>query len=127
MVIHKGAEAVSLGGALTRTGFSLGAVAALVFLFSILTPIGAIAGLLFAETSMLVDTIFMALAGGTFIYVSCCEILVHEFDRGKYQWFKMILVVAGGAVITCLWFLPHGHEHGEGSDHTHGPGGHTHL
>ena len=129
VVIHKGAEAISLGGALTKTGFSLCEVAALIFLFSILTPIGGIAGLIFADTSIIVDTVFMAIAGGTFIYVSCSEMVVQEFDKGGYTWLKMLLVVLGGATITCLHFLPHTHSHNpEQGGHTHGPGSdHDHL
>ena len=101
----------------------------LIFLFSILTPIGGIAGLIFADTSIIVDTVFMAIAGGTFIYVSCSEMVVQEFDKGGYTWLKMLLVVLGGATITCLHFLPHTHSHNpEQGGHTHGPGSdHDHL
>ena len=127
VVVHKGCEALSLGGALARSGFSLCAVSALIFLFAILTPIGGIAGLIFTNMSMIVDSVFMAIAAGTFIYVSCCEMIVHEFDKGQYQWLKFLLIILGGAVIVGLHFLPHGHSHDGEDGHSHGPGGHTHL
>ena len=101
-------------------------MAILVFIgiFSVMTPIGAIVGMSLAETNLLVDTIFVCLSGGTFIYVACSEIIVAEFDRGGLQWLKMLLVVAGGAVITLLWFMGGSHDHGHGGD---GHEGHDHL
>ena len=73
-----------------------------------------------ADSNKLVDVTFLGLSGGTFIYVACSEIIVAEFDRGHYQWLKMLLVLLGGVVITVLWFFG-GHSHGEegheGHDH----------
>ena len=66
------------------------------------------------ESNALIDTIFMGLSGGTFIYVACSEIIVAEFDKGIHNWIKMILVLLGGAVITFMWFFGEHHHHGEG-------------
>lgn len=91
-----------------------------------MSPIGGIIGMFLSETNLLIDSIFAALSGGTFVYVACSEIIVAEFDKGGMQWLKMIMVVLGGSVITFLWFIGggHAHEHGE---HGHGHGGHDHL
>ena len=60
----------------------------------------------------------MSLSGGTFIYVACSEIIVGEFDKGHYQWIKMLLVLGGGFLITILWFFDE-HSHAEdGDDHS---------
>ena len=93
-----------------------------------MSPIGGIIGMLLAETNPLVDSIFAALSGGTFIYVACSEIIVAEFDKGGMMWIKMLMVILGGSVITLLWFIGggHAHEHGHG-DHGHGGHGHAHL
>lgn len=68
------------------------------------------------ESSLLVDTIFMSVAGGTFVYVACSEIIVNEFSRGGHGCVKLLLVVAGIVVITLLWLLEGGHNHG-GDEH----------
>ena len=70
------------------------------------------------DSNKLVDTTFMSLSGGTFIYVACSEIIVAEFDKGKHNWIKMLLVFLGGAIITILWFFG---EHNHGGE---GHGGH---
>jgi len=49
--------------------------------------------------------IFMALSAGTFIYVACTEIIVHEFESSAWSGIKFLLVVIGGVIIGALWFL----------------------
>lgn len=76
--------------------------------------------MLINHSSAIVDTIFMALSGGTFIYVACSEIIVAELDKGKYQWAKTLLVFLGGLTITVLWFFGgHAHDHGHGHEDDH--------
>ena len=124
VIIHKTAAAISLGGAFARTGYSLGNIIAFIGLFSVLAPIGVVVGMLAAETNLLIDTIFVCVSGGTFIYVACSEILVAEFDRGQYHCWKMFLVILGGLTITALWFMGgHAHDHGSHGGHE----GHDHL
>ena len=119
ILIHKTAAAISLGGAFARTGYTTKEILLLLVIFSIIAPIGIIIGIQISESNKLVDTVFMSLSGGTFIYVACSEIIVAEFDKGHYQWLKMILVFLGGLLITCLWFFgEHAHEEeGDGHDH----------
>jgi hypothetical protein len=69
------------------------------------------------DSNLLVDTIFMSVAGGTFIYVACSEIIVHEFSRGGHGCVKLLLVIAGIVVITLLWLLDGGHSHGGEEEH----------
>jgi hypothetical protein len=54
----------------------------------------------------------LSIAGGTFIYISCSEILVHEFSNEKYKFFKFGLFILGAAAITVLWLLDE-HEHND--------------
>ena len=121
MILHTPAEAISMGGALANTGYTFREIFVLVFLFSLIAPGGVIIGLILSETNLLLDTILVCISGGTFVYVACSEIIIGEFDKGKHQWFKMLCVIAGCAVITCLWFF-HGHSHAPGEGH-----GHAHL
>ena len=103
---------MSLGGAFARTGYSTKEIILFLGIFSVIAPIGILIGMQIADSNKLVDVTFLSISGGTFIYVACSEIIVAEFDKGKYQWLKMILVFLGGLLITCLWFFGE-HSHGE--------------
>ena len=96
---------VSLGGALSRSGYSFKAVFGFLTLFAIMAPIGIILGMNLAGNSPLVIVIFMGLSAGTFLYVSTAEIIVNEFGRGKHQIVKFIMVVLGATLITLIWLL----------------------
>jgi zinc transporter ZupT len=76
--------------------------------FALSEPIGIAIGLAISKSSELVASIIVSLAGGTFVYVACSEILVHEFAKNQNTIPKMISFIFGAAVIVCLWFL---HEH----------------
>jgi len=118
IMIHKSAAAISLGGAFARTGYNTKEIILFLGIFSIIAPLGIIIGMQIAESNKIIDTIFMSVSGGTFIYVACSEIIVGEFDKGHYQWLKMILVFLGGTLITILWFFDE-HSHAEeGDDHS---------
>ena len=121
IIIHKSAAAISLGGAFANSGYTFKQILVFISLFSILAPIGIIIGMYIAETSKLLDTVLLSISGGTFIYVACSEIIVHEFDRKGNKCVKLFLVFLGGAVITSLWFLG-GHSHGDEDSHA----GHNH-
>ena len=135
IIIHKSAAAVSLGAAFARTGFTLKEILLFLGIFSFIAPLGIIIGMQIAESNKVVDVTFLGLSGGTFIYVACSEIIVAEFDKGKYQWAKMLLVFVGGTIIAVLWFLG-GHSHDHGAHGAHGEegeaeadphAGHNHL
>ena len=81
-----------------------------------IAPIGIIIGMQISDSNKLVDTVFLSISGGTFIYVACSEIIVNEFDKGNKQWVKMLLVLLGGIVISLLWFLDK-HDHGDEEGH----------
>ena len=122
IIIHKSAAAISLGGAFANSGFNTKEILILLGIFAAISPLGIIVGMQIAESNKLIDTIFVGLSVGTFLYVACSEIIVNEFAKGNKQWIKMILVMLGGATITCLWFIEkHDHAHGEegheGHDH----------
>ena len=73
-----------------------------------------------SKSNPIADTIFMSIAGGTFIYVACSEIIVHEFSRGGHKFIKLLLVIAGIALISLLWLLEGEHAHGDlGHDDHH--------
>ena len=66
---------------------------------------GLAIGIGLSSASEIVGSLILSIAGGTFIYVACSEIIVHEFESPDWRWTKMLMLVIGAAVITCLWFL----------------------
>ena len=55
----------------------------MILIFALSTPIGIMIGWYLAETSALLSGIFMAIAAGTFVYISASEIVVEEFTMSK--------------------------------------------
>ena len=71
------------------------------------TGIGIGIGINYAPA--LVSSIVLSIAGGTFIYIACSEILIHEFANHKNRYVKFFFFTIGCASITLLWLL-HQHE-----------------
>ena len=117
ILIHKTAAAVSLGGAFARTGFTLCQICIFLGIFALTTPVGILIGMAISESNAVIDVVFLGLSGGTFIYVACSEIITAEFDKGSYQWAKMLLVLLGGTIIAILWFFGEHHHHGGEEGH----------
>ena len=120
IAIHNFVASVSLGGNFVRSGFSFGKATCLMFSFAISTSIGVAIGLGLTEASPLVSSIFLAISTGTFIYVSCTEIIQSEFERGYREWLQFIFVCLGGGFIIALFFVNQGHhDHGIAHDDHH--------
>lgn len=105
IALHNLVAAVSLGGTFSRSGFSFWKSFGLLISFSISTPIGMTIGILVSDSPSLVSIVLLSISSGTFIYVSCTEILQHEFERGLNKLGQFISVCLGGAMIIGLWFL----------------------
>lgn len=106
--IHNLVASVSLGGTFVRSGFTFRKALLLLFSFALSTPIGVAIGLGLSSESIMVSSIMLSISCGTFIYVSCTEIIQHEFDRGLPQWIQFIFVCLGGALIISLWLIENG-------------------
>jgi len=79
--MHKGAAGMSLGISMTkafpeRNKF----VMTLMALFAIFTPIGILLGMWLNTSSAITELIFNCLAGGTFLYIACSEVIIEEFS-----------------------------------------------
>jgi zinc transporter ZupT len=61
------------------------------------------------DAPALVSSIFLSISGGTFIYIACSEILIHEFSDHKNRYVKFFFFALGSACITLLSLL-HKHE-----------------
>lgn len=86
------------------------------FAFALSASIGVAIGLILTESGELVSSILLAISTGTFVYVSCTEIIQSEFGRGYKEWLQFVFVCLGGAFTIGLWFIG-GHDHGHGEEH----------
>lgn len=107
ILVHKGAAGCALGVSLVKTfpkDFTL--VRTLVLLFALATPIGVIIGILCSGAGDIVDVVMSSLAGGTFIYIGCTEIIVQEFSVSGGRFMKLVAYLLGAMLITSLSFIP---------------------
>lgn len=118
-IIHHSVAALSLSSSMLSAGFSLKMALFPLICFSCSCSVGVAIGMLFmAHMGTLLNSILTSIAAGTFVYVSCTEILQREFDNKKtYKWLQYTCVVLGGALIIGLWFIEGGHSHGDGEVH----------
>lgn len=57
------------------------------------------------------DSVFVALAAGTFIYVGCTEIVAEEFEENEGKWRKFGALLAGVVVVGAITVVTEGWEH----------------
>jgi zinc transporter 1/2/3 len=78
------------------------------FFLSLIESTGIGIGIGIENAPVIVTSIVLSLSGGTFIYIACSEILIHEFTDPKHRYWKFLLTAIGAATITLLSLL-----HGE--------------
>jgi len=106
--LHKGAAGMSLGISMNKTfpedrNFSIG----MICLFGIFTPIGVGTGWILKNVdSDMIELVFACLAAGSFLYISCSEVIVEEFSISSYRFVKLAFFLIGICLIAGLVFLP---------------------
>lgn len=106
ITLHKWAASMSLGVSIAKN-FEDDAklVYILIGIFSCATPVGVLLGMKIHGASAMVNIIFNSLAGGTFLYIACSEVVVEEFSVPLKKWWKMLLFICGAGIITFLTSL----------------------
>jgi len=105
--MHKGAAGMSLGISMAkvfpnRNNF----IFSLLFMFSLFTPIGVIFGMSIQNSNNpMIEIVFNCLAGGTFLYIACSEVIIEEFSQPDNKFLKLMFFIVGIAVISSLLFL----------------------
>lgn len=103
LMIHKWAEAFSLGiffiqARIIRKYFYL-----LIIFFSLIGPIGVSLGIILsANASEFIEGTFLSISTGTFLYVACSEVIVEEFSTPINRYIKFLLYLLGGAFAAGL-------------------------
>ena len=77
LMIHKWAEAFALGVLFVKAKFSKKFYYLIITLFAIIGPVGVAIGIVLAATAgEFVEGIFLSISTGTFLYVSCSEVII---------------------------------------------------
>ncbi len=101
ILAHKGFEAFSLASVFQLGKFPRRAIVLLIALFSLMTPIGFVAGdLLSGWLAGAGLAIAVALAAGSFLYVCLCELLPEVFHDREDGALKVALLLAGIGVMA---------------------------
>jgi zinc transporter ZupT len=108
---HKWLEAFALGVAILRANYSSGRTFLLIFIYSILTPLGMIGSVVLKSSitsfssskSELVSLILDGLAAGSFLFVSCIEMIPPEFhQKDKHTKWKFLALSVGFAFMAAI-------------------------
>ncbi|HDJ86205.1 MAG TPA: hypothetical protein ENG77_03750, partial [Chromatiales bacterium] len=107
ILAHKATAGFALGVSLARNEVPIRRSYALVGLFGAMTPLGIVLGmvvssLLASRGGGLFDAAFLALAAGTFIYISALDILQDEFLRPGSRWAKWLSAAFAVALMALL-------------------------
>ena len=105
IMVHKFAEAMSISIAMQKAGFEFKKLLKFMFLFAFATPIGTSLGIALNSAPEMVSIVFTSLAGGSFIYVSCSELIVEEFSLPGNRWLKLFAFLLGATFIGLLLLL----------------------
>ena len=103
IVMHKGAAGMTLGTSMVKAFPEReNHVAFLIFMFAIFTPLGVMIGWALNQSSPMMELVFNCLAAGTFVYISCSEVIVEEFSDPKNKKLKFLFYIIGICFISSL-------------------------
>ncbi|KAM9214852.1 LOW QUALITY PROTEIN: zinc transporter ZIP1 [Leptosomus discolor] len=109
LLLHKCAVAFSLALKLLRGRLRAPAVAACLVLFAMMSPLGVGLGTVVAAGAglrqRLCRGVLEGLAAGTFLYITFLEILPQELGVPQHRVPKVILLLAGFALVTAILFI----------------------
>jgi len=114
IVSHKMFAAFAFGVSLTKNKFPTERIVKMVIVFSLMTPMGILAGLLFQSSlqgsanSPAAECI-KAISSGTFIYIALVEVIMEEFQSNRDKYLKFILLIIGSILMASL--SSHGGTH----------------
>lgn len=86
-------------------------------IFILTSPVGIAIGILIEGEDPSVESVFLSLCTGTFIYIAASEIIAEEFSVKSYKIQKYISYLLGIATFAILaHFFGHDHEDEEGEE-----------
>lgn len=112
IALHQPAESIALLVAFLKSGMPRPEIVRYLSAFSVVGSIGVILGIAVDSlASEIWDSVFVALAAGTFIYVGCTEIVAEEFEEQDNKWKKFFSLIAGVVIVGAITVVTEGWEH----------------
>ena len=118
IVLHKWAAALTLGLSFVKSGVSRKEFIINILIFSSISPIGVCIGMaLTSFSSDFIAGIFLSISVGTFIYIACSEIIIHEFNEKENRYIKFLCFLLGAGIVLGLNIMEllsdseHNHNH----------------
>jgi zinc transporter 1/2/3 len=107
IMAHKGMAGFAVGVSYRRSGAALRRMTPVAAFFSVMTPIGILAGtavdtLVPAGGRLLFEAIFNSVGAGTFLYIATLDIIRTEFELPGDNWQKWLLATAGFGIRAAL-------------------------
>ena len=103
---HKWAVSLTLGISFLKNKICKKKLIIMLFIFSLIGPVGVILGLVLMKiNNENIEGIFLAVSTGTFLYISCSEIIVEEFEKEKNKYCKYLMFILGGLFSAGLSFM----------------------
>lgn len=102
MVSHKWSEALTVGVSFVSADISYDKSYYMILFLSLITPFGIFVGYLLSGMSDQVVGVALAISSGTFIYISCAEIIVEEFAMGDRRFWKFFAYTLGIVFIALV-------------------------
>eukprot|EP00522_Entomoneis_paludosa_P018300 CAMPEP_0172451932 /NCGR_PEP_ID=MMETSP1065-20121228/9747_1 /TAXON_ID=265537 /ORGANISM="Amphiprora paludosa, Strain CCMP125" /LENGTH=448 /DNA_ID=CAMNT_0013203903 /DNA_START=29 /DNA_END=1375 /DNA_ORIENTATION=- len=113
IALHQPAESIALLVAFLKSGMPKNQILQYLSIFSCMGPIGVALGMAVNEyAAPIVDSIFLAIVAGTFVYVGATEVIPEEWEDSSYKWTKFGALMTGIAMIVVI------------TQYTHAMGGH---
>lgn len=103
---HKWCDSLIVGISFVSAELPIKMAVALTILLSLFTPAGILIGSL-SMSNQTVTGVFQALSAGTFIYISCAEIIIEEFAIAEKKFLKFMMYSLGIIFITLMSQLEH--------------------
>jgi len=105
IIAHKGSESFALSMTVKRSRLSHAHMRTLISIFSIMTPIGIIAGAGFTEimelqNGQLTEAGFNAIAAGTFLYIATLHSIDQQFIQSKAKHLRSFFALLLGLLLT---------------------------
>jgi zinc transporter ZupT len=106
VVAHKWSEALTIGISFVQADLEITQGMWYIILYSLITPLGVVVGYILGSTgNPKIVGVAKALSAGTFLYISCGEIIVKEFAIAKDKRLKFLFYFLGIVFVAILGLL----------------------
>jgi len=103
IALHQPAESIALLVAFLKSGMPKKDIIQFLSIFSCMGPIGVALGMAVNEyAAPIVDSIFLAIVAGTFVYVGATEVIPEEFESSENKWKKFGALMSGIVMIIAI-------------------------